>query len=157
MGSGGGSGIIERESDTDDSKITRDSEIQKDSESNTTPPGWGLRRTPPRLFWYNDHPTPPVPPRPRWGPMNHHTPDPAPDSPPRSWTNNETGIWITAITARKREFQRPSFSLGPPHMCCDPSATPQTPPLPVIGRYVSDLCAFETKSQNRSEPLGGPE
>ena len=50
MGSGGGSGIIERESEMDDSKITRDSEIQKDSESNTTPPGWDLRCTPPRLF-----------------------------------------------------------------------------------------------------------
>ena len=38
MGSGGGTGIIERESETDDSKITRDSEIQRDSESNKTPP-----------------------------------------------------------------------------------------------------------------------
>ena len=50
MGSGDGSEIIERESETDGSKITRDSEIQRDSESNTTPPGWGLRCTPPRLF-----------------------------------------------------------------------------------------------------------
>ena len=50
MGSGNGSKIIERESERDDSKITRDSEIQKDSESNTTPPGWGLRCTPLRLF-----------------------------------------------------------------------------------------------------------
>ena len=38
MGSGGGSEIIETESETDDSKITRDSEGQRDSESNTTPP-----------------------------------------------------------------------------------------------------------------------
>ena len=50
MGSGNGSEIIERESEMDDSNITRDSEIQRDSESNTTPPGWGLRCTPPRLF-----------------------------------------------------------------------------------------------------------
>ena len=40
MGSGNGSEIIERESERDDSKITRDSERQRDSESNTTPPGW---------------------------------------------------------------------------------------------------------------------
>ena len=50
MGSGGGSEIIERESETDDSKITRDSERQRDSESNKTPPGWDLRCTRPRLF-----------------------------------------------------------------------------------------------------------
>ena len=50
MGSGDGSEIIERESERDDSKITRDSEIQKDSESSTAPPGWGLRCTPPRLL-----------------------------------------------------------------------------------------------------------
>ena len=50
MGSGDGSEIIERESETDGSKITRDSERQRDSESNTTPPGWGLRCTPPRSF-----------------------------------------------------------------------------------------------------------
>ena len=38
MGSGDGSEIIERESERDDSKITRDSKVQRDSESNTTPP-----------------------------------------------------------------------------------------------------------------------
>ena len=42
MGSGGGSEIIERESETDDSKITRDSEIQKDSERATQPPPVGV-------------------------------------------------------------------------------------------------------------------
>ena len=165
MGSGNGSEIIERESERDDSKITRDSEVQRDSESNTTPPGWGLRCTPPRLFlalrglpgvlMTNLHPQ--HPPTALWGPKNHHTPDPAPDSSPRSWTHDGTGIWITAITASKREFPRSFCSVGPPHMCWDPSATPQTPLPPVIWHYACDLCAFETKSHNRSEPLGGPE
>ena len=40
-----------------------------------------------------------------------------------------------------------------------PISNPTDPLTPVIGRYVSGLSAFETKSQNRSDPdpLGGPE
>ena len=74
-GWGAGTGVKlsrERESQRDDSKITRDSERQRDSESNTTPPGWDLRfkmHPTPLVFgsaWSsgcsNDQPTPQHPP-----------------------------------------------------------------------------------------------
>ena len=169
MGSGGGSEIIERESETDDSKITRDSEVQRDSESNTTPPRLGFKMHPaPLVFgsaWSsgcsNDQHTPPSPPDRAGGlgTTTHPTQLPIAVPGPGRWTHDGTGIWITYITASKREFLRSFCSVGPPHMCWDPSATPQTPLPPVIWHYACDLCAFETKSHNRSEPepLGGPE
>ena len=65
------------------------------------------------------------------------------------WACFGTSIRISAVTARSYDSQRLSCSLGPPHMYCDPSGTLHTPLPPTERRCTGDLCAFETKSQNR--------
>ena len=65
------------------------------------------------------------------------------------WACSGTSIRISAVTARSYDSQRLSCSLGPPHMYCDPSGTLHTPLPPTERRCTGDLCAFETKSQNR--------
>ena len=141
----------------------RDPEGQR--ESNTTPPGWGLRCTPPRLFrdmrglpgdvMTTLHPQYPPDRAGGLGTTTHSTQ--LPIAIPGAGRTTKQVSGLLPLQQGNASFRGSPSLWDPPNMCFGPSATPQTPPLPVIRRYVSGLCAFETKSQNRSEPLGGPE
>ena len=142
----------------------RDPEGQREQHN---PPRLGFKMHPtPLVFgsaWSsgcsNDQPTPPAPPDRAGGLGTTTHPTQLPIAVPGAGrtTKQKQVSGLLPLQASKREFPRSFCSVGPPHMCWDPSATPQTPLPPVIWHYACDLCAFETKSHNRSEPLGGPE